>query len=204
MPARMLNERKKRNPFAIFGTVLFAVVLLCLLALLSFDVWVSQAHFVITVKGSSMENTLHNGDRLYVKYQKEVKRGDIVIINVADHAAFNQTEKTEYIVKRVIGLSGDNLYCENGIIYRKHDGESNYQPLQEAYCSSTTPDFSIVHVDEGEVFVLGDNRARSHDSQEDDVGCLKVDKIEGVIPEWAISIKGFSTVWEGFRSKLFA
>ena len=55
-----------------------------------------------TVSGSSMENTLYNGDRLLlgvIGYSP--KSGDIVVID--------SDELDEYIVKRIIGLSGQTV-----------------------------------------------------------------------------------------------
>lgn len=150
----------------------------------------------VAVEGASMNQTLSDGDVLYAKRTKQVKRGDIVIIDVENYREEFHFSG-EFIVKRLIATAGDKLYCREGVVYVCYAGESEFHAAEEpyVYISSDLPvssgDFSVTTVEEGEVFVLGDNRLNSYDSGE--VGCFSVDDIWGVIPDWSYAIKDFLT-----------
>lgn len=120
------------------------------------------------VSGSSMEPTLKENDRLLVLqgfYQP--RYGDIVAL-WADNLFNGETGKQgELIVKRIIGLPGDeiDINAVSGVVYR------NGEPLREDYIRETiNPDclgniHYPVRVEENCVFVLGDNRNHSTDSR---------------------------------------
>lgn len=129
------------------------------------------------VEGASMESTLHNHDRLVVNKAiyliGEPKRGDIVVL----HA----TPEKDYI-KRVIGVAGDVIEVKNDTLY------INGQPVEETYLKDRktkandtgytwTNDFGPITVPEAQVFVLGDNRPNSLDSEE--LGPFEVSKVVG-------------------------
>jgi signal peptidase I len=81
-------------------------------------------------------------------------------------------EVQDYI-KRVVGLPGDVVEVENGIIY------VNGVPLEESF--ETHPpnyqQYGPIRVPDGEVFVLGDNRSNSQDSHV--IGTVPMRNIEG-------------------------
>lgn len=108
------------------------------------------------VEGSSMEVSLHDGQRLIVVkaayWFGEPQRGDVVIFT---HPL--DTERT--LVKRVIGLPGEQIEIKDYIVYI--DGS----PLQEPYIKGITSSMSITEVPEGFYFVMGDNRQASSDSR---------------------------------------
>lgn len=123
---------------------------------------------ISVVVGSSMEPTLTENDRLLViQCFYKPNYGDIVAL-WADNLLNGETgEKGELIVKRIIGLPGDeiDINAVSGIVYR------NGVPLQEDYIMETIdPDrlgnlhYPVI-VDENCVFVLGDNRNHSTDSR---------------------------------------
>ena len=118
----------------------------------------------IKVNGESMMNTLHDGDIMImnsISYRfSDIKRYDIVIIN----------DGNELIIKRVIGLPGDTIKCVNNKLY------INGKRIKDKYASSKTSDFSV-DVDDGEYFVLGDNRSNSMDSRV--FGTFKKEEILG-------------------------
>ncbi|MBQ8952811.1 MAG: signal peptidase I [Clostridia bacterium] len=116
---------------------------------------------LITVKGSSMMDTLLDGDKLYVSVLSArlegYDHGDIVICRYPG--------RTDYIVKRVIGLPGDAVMVEHGQVY------VNGEALTEDYVTYPNPyNYPEITLGEGEYFVLGDNRHVSHDSHSSDVG----------------------------------
>lgn len=121
----------------------------------------------VVVSGSSMEPSYHDGDVLIVQrlgYHPE--HGDVVIL---------RSESRGIMVKRVVGLPGDVLTIENSSV------ALNGEPLEEPY---TAPGIyrgldSPAHIEDGHVFVLGDNRPYSCDSRSDDMGQIPAEDIMG-------------------------
>ena len=116
---------------------------------------------LITVSGTSMLDTLLDGDKLYVSVLSAkiqgYDHGDIVICKYPG--------RTDYIVKRVIGLPGDSVRIDHGQVY------VNGEALTEDYVVyPNSYSYSEITLGEGEYFVMGDNRRVSHDSHSSDVG----------------------------------
>ena len=203
----MLNEKKKRSTFAIalsaLGSVLFGILLISLLLFAVFNFWVNKNCFVVEVSGDSMLNTVESGDLLYVR-NIEPQRGDIVIISVKNYTAEDGFHFSgDYIIKRLIAVEGDTVQCEDGVISVKYAGNDEFVVLDEPYIRGKTPDFEVentVTVGQGEIFFLGDNRENSYDSTE--LGCLLKKDIVGVVPDWSLEIKSFTTFWEKMRTKM--
>lgn len=103
----------------------------------------------VRVNGPSMDNTLKHGQILILNKLDKYKRGDIVVVDLGD----------EKIIKRIVGLPGESIYCLNGEIY------INDEKIKEDYTSSETLDFTKVFIQEDEYFVMGDNRPVSMDSR---------------------------------------
>ncbi len=151
-------------------------------AILCFIVIFTLFARVITVDGESMVPTLQNQQRLIVSDMFYTPQyGDIVIL-YADKLANEATRSYgKPIVKRVIGLPGDKIKIDfvNGIVYR------NGEALTEEYTNTPTnlpENFPIngeITVEEGKVFVLGDNRNNSKDSRSNDVGQVDMRYIMG-------------------------
>lgn len=189
----MLNQ-SERDPRTTVLSVLCTLLVLLLLAVLIFQIWIGQNFFIVDVEGSSMTDTISDGDLLYAEKHFTAERGDVVVIDVEHYGLF--AKGTKRVIKRLIAKEGDCVKCEGGVVYLKRAG-GEYQPLDEPYAKGRTYSFKEVQVGSGEIFFLGDNREDSKDAR--DVGCLKYQDITGVVPEWAIGIKGFSTGWESFR-----
>lgn len=151
-----------------------------------------QSYWLSPVKidGTSMRDTLQNGDWLYMDKLTDYERGDVVVFAVSS--------KVNYI-KRIIAMPGDTIYSKNGKIYLKEKGKEEffelYEPyayfsdgrMQGTYIISTTGDIKKTTLKEGEIFVLGDNRWGSRDSRE--IGPVKCSSILGVVPKWSIESK---------------
>lgn len=140
--------------------------------------------FVITqfikptlVRGDSMYSTLEEGDYLIINRMsykfKEPQYGDIIVFE-SDLQQDDGSNKD--LVKRVIGVSGDEVKIENSKVY------VNGQELDESYIHNevTEGDIDTV-VPEGKVFVLGDNREISLDSRYDSVGFIDESDILGKV-----------------------
>ena len=128
---------------------------------------------VVVVSGSSMLPTLVSGDRLLLlstPLYHTPSYGDIIV------ASKDSFEDGEPIIKRVIAVEGQTVDIDfsTGTVYV--DGVA----LNEPYISNLTTlsegvNFPLV-VEDGCVFVLGDNRGRSQDSRSPLIG--QIDKRE--------------------------
>jgi len=129
------------------------------------------------IEGSSMEPTLHNGQRLLVNRlsyisTSEPQRGDIIV--------FRAWEQEEDFIKRVIGVPGDEIDIQDNHI------RVNGYPLDEPYIANE-PTFGTpgtVVLGPGEYYVLGDNRGNSSDS-----------RLHGPLPAEKIIGKAWLTYW---------
>lgn len=199
---RMLNEPPAKSVWSTVCSVLLGVMLV----LLVFELWFTHRFIPVRVDGDSMRRTLSSGDWLYARADVEPDYGDIVTVDVSElvnargHSVFTEQGVTiDTIIKRVIGKEGDTVKCENGVIYLQKAGEGDFSALEEPYAWGKCNDFPAVTVEEGEIFVLGDNRANSHDSSEE--GPLKA-PVSGVITDWSLSHKEAVTKWERVRQKI--
>ena len=192
----MLGAREGREHR--FLNVFFCVVFIVILLIFAADFWFTQNYVLVIVDGRSMEDTLSDGDALYVSVREEVERGDIIVLNVTSRPDLFPHEAGEerFIIKRAIALEGDEIYAEGGIVYLKAAGESEFTALSEPYTKGETGDFGPVTVGEGEVFFLGDHRDNSLDSEEN--GCLPLSCILGVATDFTLAHIDLITGWVRF------
>ena len=148
------------------------------------------------VSGSSMEDTLHNGESLLVEkvsyHFTDPKRFDIVIFypygNQLDPEMIDQDQgEKEYFVKRVIGLPGETIQIIGPDIYI--DGkklEENYGKDPITYAGIAKEPLTL---GEDEFFVMGDNREVSYDSRYGEIGPIKKEMIESkaILRIWPLS-----------------
>lgn len=189
----MLNEKKESGVLNAILTVLCVLMILFFL----FELWFERNFIVVIVDGSSMENTVFDGDYLYADIHAEAKRGDVVIIDVSDYR-IEDRYTGDIIIKRLIGTEGDTVKCEHGVVYVKYSGEDAFTPVEGYHTEGKTEDFPEVNVGEGQIFFLGDHRSVSKDSRI--VGCYRYSDIMGVVPQWAIDTRAAIKGWEQFRA----
>jgi len=133
---------------------------------------------VVVVDGTSMNNTLKDGDYLLVLsnvFYRNPKQGDVI---VASKESFDNGAP---IVKRVIATEGQkvDIDFEEGIVY------VDDQPLDEPYTMTPTSlyegvDFPLI-VGDNCIFVLGDNRNGSRDSRHPSIGLIDKREVIGKV-----------------------
>ena len=120
----------------------------------------------IRVNQSSMNNTLYDKDIMIldkISYRfSKINRFDIVVIKNDD----------EYLIKRVIGLPGEEIEYKNNELY------INGEKVEENFNHKDTDDYRYDKIiPEDYYFVIGDNRPDSLDSRY--IGLIKKENILG-------------------------
>lgn len=179
-----MTRNKKRSGFANFLTEWGALILIMLAIFASrYFLWNP-----VSVDGHSMDPTLQHQEKLIMLKTTSIDRFDIVVASEVDSSG-----KEKLIVKRVIGMPGDEIRIENDVLYI--NGQEFDEPylddylaafqkdkLQEEYAynkqfqavaqsaqaftldANSYPSLSYI-VPEGHYFLLGDNRLVSLDSR---------------------------------------
>lgn len=162
--------RKKKSVFREYAVYLFILVFVLFLA----PEFLTEKYLV---DGTSMENSLHDGDQVLVekisRYFSGPERFDVVVFT-KNHGTY----KKAYI-KRVIGLPGETVQIiDNRIFINGEEFLENFgkNPMENAGIASEP-----LVLGENEYFVLGDNRKVSADSREKNVGPVKKEELEGVV-----------------------
>lgn len=137
------------------------------------------------VVGSSMENTLHNDDRVIVNRLSVTwshflgeeyvpQRGDIIVFTNGDATGPLTCEAPkgqldQYLIKRVIAFPGERVTVEDGVLTVYNDEHpEGFSPDAETRVDDNNgpKKYSSGEVDvivpEGEIFVAGDNREGNH------------------------------------------
>jgi signal peptidase I len=116
----------------------------------------SAACAYVRVEGDAMAPTLGDGDRVSVtKAVEPLKRGDIVVFDYP-------RDPSRMFLKRIVGLPGEQIeITDQGVTI---DG----RPLDEPYvlpANRSTRRSGPTRIQDGEYFVMGDNRRNSEDSR---------------------------------------
>ena len=162
------QQKESENLLDYLHDLIYILAVVILLCLVFFR--------IVVVSGSSMYKTLVDGDYLLLVSNvlyRQPEQGDII---VASKQSFDGGKP---IVKRVIATEGQTVDIDfaAGIVYV--DG----QALEESYTYTPTNleegiSFPVI-VEQGHVFVLGDNRNHSRDSRSVEIGQLDEREILG-------------------------
>lgn len=176
-PETKNENSNKINSFVweIFDTIIKALILILIVLTFCFK--------MCTVVGSSMENTLHNGERLIItSLDKNLKPGDIIV--------FHETNfLDEPVVKRIIATGNHwvRIDFDNAIVYVSEDEifdetdiiNEDYAYLDVGYYRTTG--VQTTFVPEGYLFVMGDNRNNSIDSRSKEIGVIDARTVLGKV-----------------------
>lgn len=164
---RRQRKKKKEAPF-LFWLALMVVFVLVL------------RNFVlgtVLVKGSSMEPNFYHGDLVFIEKLStrfgSPQRGDVVICRLNEPDG-----PEENIIKRVIGLPGDEIDIvwngdsEDVEYFLYLNGELVEEPfLGEPMMTAGNQEYPYI-VEDGSYFVMGDNRNASSDSRRSSIGAI--------------------------------
>lgn len=172
------RSRKPRSTARSFIELVFIFICAIALAILL------QAFLVkpFQIPSESMMPTIDPGDRILVNRLAyrfgPVQRGDIVVFK-------SPSDPDVDFVKRVIAVGGDTIEVKRGMVIL------NGEPQIEGYTMSVdVSNFPKTLIPEGNVFVMGDNRADSQDARFWTPPWLAEDAIIG---------KAFFTYWPPSR-----
>jgi signal peptidase I len=160
-----------------------AVALGCALFLGGF-VWGAVVYRPYTVPTNSMQPTVNPGDRVLAQHVSgsDVRRGDVVVFQ-------DDLWDPQPLVKRVVGVGGDVVACCDTQGRLTVDGK----PVEEDYLKDSSLNslmkFSST-VPQGQLFLLGDNRAVSEDSR-----LHLTDVNHGSVPASDVKARVDGTVW---------
>ncbi len=129
------------------------------------------------VQQHSMEDTLHENDYIFLNRQAynfgEVTHGDIFVFRY--NPPLGSTEAEKNLIKRVIGLPGDEVSITDGNVY------VNDKVIDDGYTKDGYTDGQMdpMKIPDGYIFALGDNRQNSFDSRDPMVGLIDMKDVIG-------------------------
>ncbi len=130
------------------------------------------------VQGASMEPNFYTKQYLVVdeiSYRfRDPERGEVIVFH-------NPRNESEFYIKRVIGLPGEEVKIRDGKVTITNGANPNGFILDESYLPASTemPGNATFSVGKDEYFVMGDNRLQSFDSRS--WGPVKRSEIVGVV-----------------------
>ncbi len=134
---------------------------------------------VALARGESMLPTIHNNQPIILDcrayHRRLPKRHDLIAFKA------HQKKQHKFFLKRVIGLPGEHIVIEKGKLFI--DGVLTDEP----YIKEPMNDHRKIDliVDEGYLFVMGDNRNHSLDSRSSRLGLVKIEKdVVGVVKQF--------------------
>lgn len=178
LEAELKKEQYRRNYGRVLRSTAFSLLVVAAAAVLIAVLLLP----VIQINGTSMTETLQDGDIVVALNSKKFATGDII--------AFYYNNSI--LVKRVIAAAGDWVDIdEEGNVF------VNGEALEEPYisekalgdCNITLP----YQVPDGKCFVMGDHRATSIDSRNTAVGCISDSVVVGriMMRVWPLEEMGF-------------
>lgn len=155
----MNPEEKNSLPNPNSWKEILKLIFFSLLIVVPFRLYIAQPFIV---EGASMVPTFETGDYLIVDeisyHFKDPQRGSILIFKYPK-------DPQKSFIKRVIGLPGETISIINGQVTIINEESPEGFTLDEPYIGSEKREDLIFTLEDGEYFVLGDNRLGSADSR---------------------------------------
>ena len=133
----------------------------------------------IIIQQESMQPTFYSDDYVIISKQAytlfgDVERGDVIVFK---SDLLDGEGNSKHLIKRIIGIPGDTIEIKNGLVYR------NGEKLEEDYINEKrqSGEMEPIIVEEGKLFVLGDNRRVSQDSRSEEIGQIDQETIVGKV-----------------------
>ncbi len=193
-------EIKRNNTFRdILGVAGFIAAVV--LGTLFLNTYAFRSYNVV---GSSMEDTLHDQEKIIVNrlpvtwallqnHQYMPERGQIIVFELNSAPGGNQNtpklfgnwangDEPTYLVKRVIGLPGDRVVVKDGqMTVFNNEHPDGFDPDDLIKDEPRSPIFGDINevVPEAQVFVVGDHRDGAHNSHDSRTGL-------GTIPLYSV------------------
>lgn len=169
-------EKESKKP------LLKKIIIECLIWIVEIALVIGLAYFIVhftiertSMIGDSMEATLNSQDKIIINkfaYRfSDPKRYDVIVFKQDDK------EHSFYNIKRIIGLPGERIEIDDGIVYINGTQLSEQINIDEMNNSGLADEEITLH--ENEYFVLGDNRNNSEDSRFTNIGNILKDDIVG-------------------------
>lgn len=145
-----------RNKAAIKELIKFVVIVGAIVLPIRF--YIAQPFIV---RGDSMVPTFENGDYLIIdefsyRFLRDAVRGEVIVFRYPN-------DPSKFFIKRVIGLPGETVRIEGGMLLIQSDDAQAHDPYSE-FVGQLYPD-GVWTLGIGEYFVMGDNRQFSSDSR---------------------------------------
>lgn len=137
------------------------VIIISLAIILPIRFYVAQPFYV---KGASMEPSFYDHEYLIIDefsyHFRNPHRGEVVVFRYPENP-------DQFFIKRVIGLPNERITISQGTIMVYPEGTTKPLLIQEPYLDSSTRTAGDIDLllQEGEYYVLGDNRSASFDSR---------------------------------------
>jgi len=210
----------RRRSWAIFARDILIIFLAALLISFLIKTFLVRSFYI---PSSSMEQTLRVDDRILVNQLQPrffpVNHGDVVVFRdpggwltptpdippanwlvggldaLLAFVGLSAPDSNDHLIKRVIGLPGDEVICCNDFGQLTVNGVplvESYTTLPAGTTKATRDDFSVT-VPEGKLWVMGDNRYNSADSafhrNDPTGGFVPIDNVVGraVLISWPVN-----------------
>lgn len=133
----------------------------------------------IIIQQESMQPNFYENDYVITSRQAynlfgNPKSGDVIVFK---SELIDESGKNKYLIKRIIGLPGDEVEIKEGFVY------VNGEKLEEDYIKEqgVSGEMAKMTVPKNEFFAMGDNRGNSRDSRDPAVGTVKKKDIVGKV-----------------------
>lgn len=167
------REKESKSPIqVIFGWAFQIVVVILFAYVIVYFFGQSRTNI-----GQSMDPTLSGGDVVLINELSYrfggPSRNDVVAFKP------NGSQSSHSYIKRVIGLPGETIQIQDGMIYI--NGSVYLEDVDHSQIENAGIAEEPITLGEDEYFVLADNRNNSEDSRFADIGSVELKDMEGKV-----------------------